>query len=135
MEFWLYTKTVIYLGIDYGTKRVGVAFSDETGKVAFPLAVLQNNEGLLASIKSIVADKKAIKIILGESNNLNGKPNAVMKEVEKFKEDLASAVAVPIIFEPEFWTSVQAERWQGKNEFIDASAAAIILQSYLDRNL
>ena len=135
LEFWLYTKAVIYLGIDYGTKRVGVAFSDETGKVAFPLAVLSNNDALLPSLKGIVADKKAGKIVLGESNNLDGKPNAVMKEVEKFKENLSGVLSVPIIYEPEFWSSVQAERWQGKNEFLDASAAAIILQSYLDRNL
>jgi putative Holliday junction resolvase len=133
--FWLYTKTVIYLGIDYGKKRVGVAFSDETGKVAFPLAVLPNNDTLLSSLKSILADKKAGKIVLGESNNLDGKPNAIMKDVEKFKTDLGSVAEVPIIYEPEFWSSFQAERWQGKNEFLDASAAAIILQSYLDRNL
>ncbi|MES2087978.1 MAG: Holliday junction resolvase RuvX [Patescibacteria group bacterium] len=124
-----------FLGIDYGSKRVGIAYSDETGKVAFPLAILPNNKSLLPSVVGIIADKKIEKIILGESNNLDGTPNAIMKDIEIFKKNLSEATGIEIHFEPEFWTSFQAERWQGKTELVDASAAAIILQSFLDRNI
>lgn len=126
---------MISLGIDYGTKRVGVAFSDETGKVAFPLVVLQNNDELLNNVVKLSKEKKAERIIIGESKKMDGTPNTVMKEIEKFKTELGLLVSMPIVFEPEFWSSFQAERWQGKNDKLDASAAAIILQSYLDRNL
>lgn len=122
-----------YLGIDYGKKRVGIAYSDETGKVAFPLAILPNNENLVAQICGIAMDKKTNLIVLGESNNLDGTPNAIMKDIEVFKKNLSEISGIEIHYEPEFWSSFQAERWQGKTEHVDASAAAIILQSFLDK--
>lgn len=122
-----------YLGIDYGTKRVGVAFSDETERVAFPLSVFENDKDLFSKLQKIVQEKRVEKIVLGESKKMDGTPNLVMKEIEKFKDEIFKRLNVEVYYEPEFWSSFQAERWQGKSEKLDASAAAIILQSYLDR--
>ncbi len=122
-----------YLGIDYGSKRVGLATSDEEGKMAFPYAVILNNEKLIDKIGEIIKKEKIEKIIIGESTNFKGEPNKIMVEIEKFTEELKEKFKLEVVFEPEFLTSVQAEKLQGKNEMTDASAAALILQSYLDR--
>lgn len=122
-----------YIGIDYGKKRVGMAVSDESGKFAIPRDVLENDDALLGKVASLAREVGASAIILGESKNYKGEDNLVMKEINIFREKLEATVTVPIYLEPEFMTSVAAQRFQGKNEFHDASAAALILQSYLDK--
>jgi len=121
-----------YLGIDYGTKKLGIATSDERGELAFPREVLVNNAVLLEKVMEIIKEVEAEEVIIGESKNFKGKDNPVMKYAEKFAESLKSE-GVKVSFEPEFMTSEQARKWQGNNDKIDASAAAIILQSFLDR--
>lgn len=123
-----------YAGIDYGTKRVGVAFSDEKGRMAFPDCVLRNDKDFFSELKARLADKGAKAIVIGESRDLGGEPNPVAADIDRFAEKLKREINLPIYFEPEFYTSVEAGRIQGKNEMHDASAAAIILQSYLDRH-
>lgn len=122
-----------YIGIDYGKKRVGVAVSDGAGQFALPKEVLANDEELVGNISLLAKKVKAEAIIIGESKNYKGEDNLIMEEINMFKEKLATAVSVPIHLEPEFMTSVAAERFQGKNDLHDASAAALILQSFLDR--
>jgi len=120
-----------YLGIDFGSKRVGVAISDDGGEMAFPHSVVPNDEKLLETIEKIIKDEKIGQIVMGESKNYEGEPNKIMKEIEGFKKVLEEA-NLKVFFEPEFLTSHQAQQFQGKNEMHDASAAAIILQSFLD---
>lgn len=120
------------LGIDFGKKRVGVAVSDENWKFALPLAVISNTPDLPDEIAKIAKDNQADEIILGESRNYKGEGNKILLSSLRFKEQLESR-GLTVIWESEFMTSIQAERIQGKNDMIDASAAAIILQSYLDR--
>lgn len=121
------------LGIDYGSKRVGVAVSDEERKFALPLSVIKNTPDLAAEIEKIAADNDATEIVLGESRDYKGEGNKILLSSMRFKEDL-EARGLKVIWEAEFMSSIQAERLQGKNDKIDASAAAIILQLYLDRN-
>lgn len=121
------------LGIDYGAKRVGVAVADSDANMAFPKTVLQNNKDLLPEIKKICTEEKTEKIILGESKDLAGKDNPIAEAISNFKMRLQKEIGIEIIYEPEFYTSAQAARTQGENTMIDASAAAIILQSYLDK--
>jgi putative holliday junction resolvase len=123
-----------YLGIDFGIKRVGLSVSDETGKMAFPHSVILNNKKLLAEIGEIIKKEKVGSMVIGESKNFKGEPNKIMAEIVKFKKILEEVTKSPVFFEPEFMTSQQAEHLQGKNEMHDASAATIILQSYLDKN-
>jgi putative holliday junction resolvase len=122
-----------YMGIDYGSKRVGVAVSDEEGKFALPKMVLQNSAKLLDELNRIICENEISTIVLGESKNFKGEDNTIMKDVREFKEKIENNLGKTVIFEPEFLTSHAAQRFQGKNDMHDASAAALILQSYLDR--
>lgn len=120
------------LGIDYGSKRVGLALSDENAQFALPLSVIENDSLLLEKIKKIALDNEIGEIVMGESRNYAGQPNDIFIDSIDLKEDLEREGYI-VHFEPEFMTSVQAERFQGKTNLVDASAAALILQSYLDR--
>ena len=120
------------LGIDYGTKRIGVAVSDESGKFALPVVVVKNSDVALKEVIEIARQHEAKEIVVGESRNYKQQPNAIFAEAYAFKKKLEKA-GFAVYLELEFMTSVQAERFQGKNEMSDASAAALILQSYLDR--
>ena len=122
-----------YLGIDYGTKRIGIAISDEGGTLAFPYAILENSKSSLGEIKTICAHEAVETIIVGESVDYKGQPNIVKKEIDKFIVELKKIVEVPIIEEREFLSTQQARFYQMKRKRVDDSAAAIILQSYLDR--
>ena len=122
-----------YLGIDYGTKRIGIAISDEGGTLAFPYAILENGKGSIGEIKTICAHEAVETIIIGESMDYKGQPNIVKKEIDKFIVELRKVVSAPIIEEREFLSTQQARFYQMKRKRVDDSAAAIILQSYLDR--
>lgn len=121
------------LGIDYGTKRVGIAYSDKTNTVGLPLAVIPNDAELFDAIQRVAAEKEASAVVVGESKSHRGEDNPIMEDIRRFAKELEEKIALPVHFEPEFMSSMQAERFQGKTATLDASAAAIILQSYLDR--
>ena len=120
------------LGIDYGTKRVGLAVSDENRQFALPLVVILNTKELCAEIVKNSEEHEVKEIVIGESRNYKGQPNAIFLDVDSLKQNLEKA-GFKVYLELEFMTSQQAERLQGKNDMTDASAAALILQSYLDR--
>lgn len=122
-----------FLGIDYGTKRVGLALSDEDGQLAFPKSVLSNSKDIIEDIKKLCAEEGISGVVIGESRDLDGTPNPLMKDIEIFMEQLKKEIDIPLYLEPEFFTSHQAQKIQGKNKMLDASAAAIILQSFLDK--
>ncbi|MEA3399414.1 MAG: Holliday junction resolvase RuvX [Patescibacteria group bacterium] len=132
-----------YLGIDYGSKRVGVAISDEEKSFAFPLDIIPNNLNLLNNILTICESQQIERIIIGESKDLSGKDNEIMGEINEFKQKLEEHF--PVFFEKEFMTSIEAQGREGKEinnarkakkkekKKVDDSAAALILQRYLDR--
>src|SRR3989338_2332296 len=120
------------LGIDYGTKKVGLAVSDETETIAMPLAVLPNSPALLGAIGKVVAQRGIVGIVIGESKNLKWQDNPLIKRIHVFADELKKTFTVPITFEPEFFTTVAA-KYGSEGKMIDASAAALILQSFLDK--
>jgi putative Holliday junction resolvase len=123
------------LGIDYGTKRIGVAISDPNAEFALPHAVIKNTSTSNTVVNEIISIAKLNEvqtIVIGESRDYSGQPNKIMPEVMKLKTALESA-GFAVHLELEFMTSVQAERFQGKHDKSDSAAAAIILQSYLDK--
>lgn len=127
-----------YLGIDYGSKRIGLALSDEGGSVAFPHSILSNTSEAVTQIAAICAEKQVTQIILGESLNLNQQANPVMTEITAFKNKLTGVTKLKIVLEPEWFTSALAARSlsgeiNNPKEKRDDSAAALILQTYLDR--
>ena len=122
-----------YMGIDFGTKRVGVAISDSENKFAIPHSVVGNTKTLIADLNTIMCENEVEIIILGESKDFKGNDNKVMAKIRNFKEEIENKLGKVVVYEPEFLTSHQAESIQGKHALLDASAAALILQSYLDR--
>ncbi len=124
-----------YIGVDYGSKRVGVAISDDHARLAFPQAVIKNSPGLIKEVMRLIKESKPIGIVIGESRTFSGNMNPIMKDVIIFADDIKKASKLPIFFEPEFLTSHQATHIQGAHDMLDASAAAIILQSFLDKEM
>jgi putative Holliday junction resolvase len=122
-----------YIGIDFGTKKVGVALSDAEGRVAFPKAVLKNDSKLINQLVDFIENENVEEIVIGESRDFSGKENKVMDNIKWFVEALEEKINIKIIFEPEFYTSIQASRTTGKTDMEDAQAAALILQSFLDK--
>ena len=122
-----------YLGIDYGTKRIGVALSDENGSLAFPSDVVKSGKNALEEIKLICEKNNVGAIVVGESTDFKGHDNPIMEEIKNFVSVLKKETNLPVDLEPEFLTSAQASRVQGEHGKIDTSAAALILQAYLDK--
>jgi RNAse H-fold protein YqgF len=130
------------LGIDFGTKRIGVAMSDELFLTAQGLDTIQCS-GLksdLAIIKGIVESNGVSEVIVGLPLNMNGTYSEKTRETAAFIEELAKVVSVPVKTWDERLTSMQADRamLEGdmsrakRRKLSDRLAAQIILQSYLD---
>jgi len=129
----MYDNNMKYLGIDYGEKRVGIAVSDTEGKVAFPKVVWNNDVKLIKSIQVMCDDLSIKAIVIGESKNYKGEDNKINPKIIIFKKELSVATKLPIFLEPEFMTSMDVEKTFGKTDMLDASAASIILQTFLDK--
>ena len=131
-----------YLGIDYGTKRIGLAISDETGQIAFPLSVLENfgQRRVAGEINRIVNERKVVALVLGLPLSLDGSKGIAAEKVELFAAILKECISVPVEFWDERLSSKMAERAMiegglsrgRRKQSIDQATAQIILQSYLD---
>lgn len=119
------------MGIDFGEKRVGIASTDESGEFALPRAVLPNSLDLLEEVVRLAREWQVQKIVVGESKNLNGEHNPIHSQAAVFV-GLLKERGFEIEFHPEVYTSMEAKQLQGKNDMTDASAAALILKSYID---
>lgn len=129
-----------YLGIDYGSKKVGLALSDEAGLMGFPHAVVPNTPRLAADVCALIAKEHIGAVVIGESRNLAGGENPIMKAARTFGDILALSTGVPVFYESEVFTTALARRAPEKemksrspkrHVVVDASAAALILTSYL----
>ncbi len=130
-----------YLAIDYGTKRVGIALSDESGAMGFPHATLPNSGKLIDEILELITQKNVGAVVLGESRGFDGSPNPVAQAAKEFGALIERRTGITVVYEPETLTTQEARRnFEGVREsgsgsvLVDASAAALILTSYLDRN-
>lgn len=119
------------MAIDYGEKRVGIASTDDSGEFALPRAVLPNDDSLLEKVLEFKMKEGIEKVVIGESKNLDGSPNAIMKKIEEFKKKLEDS-GVDVALHPEVFTTMEARRLQGSTEMTDASAAALILKSFIE---
>lgn len=122
-----------HLGIDYGTKKVGLALSDESGTMAFPHKVVKNTPDLAKQLEELIEREGVGCVVIGHSIDGTGKENAVHAKVEALMLDLTLATGLPVHLEPEQYTTQEAMRVQGRTKETDASAAAIILNSYLSK--
>ena len=135
-----------YLGIDYGTKRTGLATADSDGGVAFPFKIIDTTHTVANDIAHIIDSENIDMVVIGESKDKDGNDNAIMEHVQDFIGQLSLLVAIPIELEREdFSTSAsmrslvpeknvarsRSKKPVGSN---DDRAAAVILQRYIDKN-
>ena len=143
-----YTGRVRVLGIDYGARRIGLALSDATATLASPWRLLQRPpseaETLRLMLKEIdglaQADDGLEAVVVGWPRRLDGSPTHQTAIVETFARLLETKIAVPVVLQDERLSSHEAEArlaaresdWRKRKAKLDAAAAAIILQDYLD---
>ena len=130
------------LALDHGTKRIGVAVSDELKMIAQPLEFIPAEPfaDVLARLKKIILQKEVELILVGMPRNMDGSYGPAALKVREFAAVLKDRIAVPIQTWDERLTSAQAQRFliQGgvrreqRKQKVDKTAAAILLQSYLD---
>lgn len=129
------------LGLDVGERRIGVAICDPEEMMALPLTTLERREETLADIDEIVRREGVETVVVGLPLSLDGSLGRQAEQVQAFARALASQVAVPVEQWDERLSTVEAERTLRAAGFApraikarrDAAAAAIILESYLDR--
>jgi putative holliday junction resolvase len=130
------------LALDHGTKRIGVAVSDETQTIAQPLEYIPAEPfaDFLVRLKKILAEKEVDLVLIGLPRNMDGSYGPAAHKVETFVSVLRNAIAVPLKTWDERLTSAMANRIliqanvrrDKRKEKVDKMAAAILLQSYLD---
>jgi putative Holliday junction resolvase len=130
------------LALDHGTRRIGVAVSDELKTIAQPLEYIPAEPfaAFLDRLKEIIREKEVEFILLGLPRNMDGSYGPAALKVQEFAAALRGAITIPVQMWDERLTSVQANRFliQGgmrrdkRKQKVDQTAAAIILQSYLD---
>jgi putative Holliday junction resolvase len=143
-----YTDDVRVLGIDYGARRIGLALSDATATLASPWRLVQRPSSeaetlrrMLAEIKALAADDDGLEaVVIGWPRRLDGSPTDQTKLVETFARAIEAKIAVPVVLQDERLSSREAESrlaaretdWRKRKAKLDAAAAAVILQDYLD---
>lgn len=143
-----YTDGVRVLGIDYGARRIGLALSDATATLASPWRLLQRPPSeaetlrvMLREIAALAADEDGLEaVVVGWPRRLDGSPTEQTPIVEAFASALTAQLAVPVVLQDERLSSHEAESrlarresdWRKRKDKLDAAAAAIILQDYLD---
>lgn len=137
-----------YMGIDYGSKRIGIAVSDDTKKYSFSRDYLLNDKNIFSRLMELMKNEKIEKIIIGYPVNLKSEKTVQSVEVEEFSKILSdhiksNSLKIEIIYEDERFTSKLAEhniissglskkKRQDKG-LTDSISAQIILQGYLDK--
>ncbi len=132
------------VGIDYGRARVGVAMSDPLGIFASPLETVPGTK-IIDYLRKLCDSEQVGRFVVGYPKNLDGRPAEAAADVDAFLKQLAKALPkIPVSLEDERFTSVLAHRAmidggmkksdRRKKESVDRISAAIILQSYMDRN-
>ena len=126
------------LALDVGDRRVGVALADSQIKIAVPYGYLERSDKIIQQITELMLDHGIDTLVIGYPRNQSGEATKQTESVEQFAEELAEIeIDADLVFQDESLSSVEAERRLGrvkdKGE-IDAEAASIILQDYLEQN-
>lgn len=133
-----------YLGLDLGSRTLGVALSDKTGLIASNYKTIRHDEdydSLLDEVKSIVLELSVDAVVLGMPKNMNGTIGPKGELSITFKEKLEKILPVPVYLQDERLTTKSATdiliqgnvSRKNRKKVVDSVAATIILQSYLDR--
>lgn len=131
-----------YLGVDYGSRKIGLALSDDAGTMGFPHSIVRNTPKLPDELLALIAKEDVGAVVIGESRALSGEDNPIAKDARALGEQLSERAGVPVFYESEVFTSAEARRAlvtveksrkPKRQTNVDASAAALILTSYLSR--
>lgn len=141
MISYFYMKT---LSIDFGTKKIGLAISDNKGIIAAPLKVIyrKSDQQIISELNELITDHKIEQVVVGIPRSLYDKPTIQEKRCRNFADKLKSALDIPVLEWDETFSTKYAEsknppqysksrHGRYKND-VDAKAAAIILQEFLD---
>lgn len=134
--------SVATLAVDVGDVRVGIALGDPTGLLASPLTILKRGPGCADEIAGLVKQHRVGRVLVGLPLNTDGTRGFQARKVERFAEVLSEMIApVPVLFEDEGFSTQDARqlridrgvRKKKRRERVDAEAAALFLQAWLDR--
>jgi putative holliday junction resolvase len=128
------------LGLDIGEVRIGVAISDEMGSIASPLTMIPRRGNVIAELQKLIGKYAPSRLVVGLPVGLSGREGPQAEATREYAEELAEAVGLPIEYYDERMSSSIAEetlirqgtRREKRKQQIDAMAAAVILQGYLD---
>jgi putative Holliday junction resolvase len=135
------------VGIDLGERRIGIAISDPTATLARPVKTIERGRSdsdavdlLRATVQELTAEEEVGCIVVGLPTRLDGSDNLQTPRVKKIVELLARQLSIPIVTQDERLSSREAEErlalrekdWRKRKAILDAAAAAVILQDYLD---
>lgn len=136
---------MVYAGIDYGEKKIGIAFSDTGGNIAFPHSIISNDANTPTVLAHLFSEKQVATIVMGDGRTFSGAGNPITKEIEQFSERLKKETGLPVVPQNEAGTTGAAHAGVGehtprgevsrvreKEREVDAHAAALILQRFLD---
>jgi len=136
------------LGIDYGERRIGIAVSDPTGMLARPVRTIAGDRNQALAVTRVVEqigqleqdDEPIALVVVGLPSRLDGSANEQTPRVQAFAELLGTRLGRPVVLQDERLTSHEADGllamrerdWRKRKKLLDAAAAAVILQEYLD---
>jgi len=136
------------LGIDYGARRIGLALSDATATLASPWRMLQRPPSEAETLRMLISEITTLKrdddgleaVVVGWPRRLDGSATDQTPIVETFARSLEAQIDVPVVLQDERLSSTEAESrlarrekdWRKRKQQLDAAAAAVILQDYLD---
>ncbi len=135
------------LGVDLGARRIGLAISDATGTLARPLSTLTVGpadavEQVTREVSRLAAEEDGLAVIVvGMPKTLQGEPSEGTARASRFMEALRRRTAIPVVGEDERLSSHEADQrlavgerdWRKRKQKLDAAAAAVFLQDFLDR--
>ncbi len=134
-----------FLGIDYGTVRIGLALSDPTGTLASPLTFLENqsSQQVTTALSELIQTHQIAGLVIGLPRNMDGTYGPSAQKVRDFIGQIQKSISLPITPIDERLTTAQASKQLsgiGLNQKqlrkkVDSSSACLILQQYLDRNI
>ncbi|MEO8292314.1 MAG: Holliday junction resolvase RuvX [Actinomycetota bacterium] len=132
------------LGLDLGDARIGVAISDPERRLAMPMGTVLVGQppGELKAIAALVAEHEVSRVVLGHPRSMSGALGPSARHAESFAEALRAIITVPVDLQDERLTTVEAERTlrdaglrgRERRAVVDRTAAAVILQGWLDAN-
>jgi len=131
----------VVIGLDYGLRRIGIAVSDPAGRLALAVGthVTGRDGSIVARLRALAAERGATGLVIGLPLPADGREAAMAARARRFAARLGEELGLPVVMLDERYSSQEAERWIGlrgrpaRRGEVDAVAAQIILQDYLDR--